>query len=137
MLDSCYKYPIVGGLLVTAVLFSLSIGGYPIPIRTVIQILFAQVFSINKSWTSDEELILLTIRLPRVLLAAVVGANLAVSGAVLQAIFRNPLVSPFTLGISSAASFGASLIMVIFQIYNIYSIQTAAFVFASLAVATV
>lgn len=49
------------------------------------------------------------LRLPRLLLGVVAGAGLAVSGCVMQGITRNPLVSPFTIGISSAAAFGASL----------------------------
>ncbi|MGW8375919.1 iron ABC transporter permease [Streptomyces sp. ODS28] len=53
------------------------------------------------------------VRLPRVLLAAVVGAGLAVVGAVLQALVRNPLADPFLLGISSGASTGAALVVVL------------------------
>lgn len=49
------------------------------------------------------------LRLPRTLLAALVGIALAVSGVAMQAVLRNPLVSPFTLGLSNAASFGAAL----------------------------
>jgi iron complex transport system permease protein len=53
------------------------------------------------------------IRLPVALMAVVVGAALAVSGAQMQTILNNPLASPFTLGISAAASFGASLALVL------------------------
>ena len=56
--------------------------------------------------------IVLDIRLPRILLAGFAGAGLAVAGAVMQGVLRNPLVSPFTLGLSSAASFGAALAIV-------------------------
>ena len=58
---------------------------------------------------SREIMILLGIRLPRILLAAMVGAVLAVSGTGLQAVLRNPLVDPFILGISSGAAFGCAL----------------------------
>lgn len=53
-----------------------------------------------------------SLRLPRIAMAAVAGAGLAVSGAAMQGILRNPLVSPFTIGISSGAGFGASLAIV-------------------------
>lgn len=56
--------------------------------------------------------IILLLRMPRILLALLAGAGLAVSGAVMQSITRNYLVSPFTLGISSAAAFGASMCIV-------------------------
>ncbi|MCU0722225.1 MAG: iron ABC transporter permease [Planctomycetes bacterium] len=55
--------------------------------------------------------ILLAVRLPRVLLAAAVGASLALAGVAMQALFRNPLASPYVLGVSSGASFGAALAM--------------------------
>lgn len=55
------------------------------------------------------ELILMQIRLPRALAAVVAGAGLACAGTVMQSVLRNPLASPFTLGISHAAAFGASL----------------------------
>lgn len=48
------------------------------------------------------------VRMPRVLAAVVIGATLAISGAVMQSVLRNPLASPYTLGISNAAAFGAS-----------------------------
>lgn len=56
--------------------------------------------------------IILLLRLPRILLAVLAGIGLAVSGAVMQSLTRNYLVSPFTLGISSAAAFGASICIV-------------------------
>jgi iron complex transport system permease protein len=58
-----------------------------------------------------------TIRLPRVLMAAVVGANLAVSGAALQALFRNPLASPFLLGVSGGAALGATISIVFLSFF--------------------
>lgn len=59
------------------------------------------------------ELIVTGFRLPRIFLAILTGASLAVAGAVMQGLLRNPLVSPFTLGLSSAASFGAAIAIVI------------------------
>ena len=59
-----------------------------------------------------EQKIVLLLRLPRVVLAVLAGAALSVSGVVMQALTRNPLVSPFTIGVSSAAAFGASVAIV-------------------------
>ena len=59
------------------------------------------------------ELIVVGFRLPRIILAILTGISLAVAGAVMQGLLRNPLVSPFTLGMSSAASFGAAIAIVI------------------------
>lgn len=57
----------------------------------------------------NADIVIWSVRLPRLLMAAMVGASLSASGAVLQGIFRNPLVSPDILGVSSGASFGAGL----------------------------
>jgi len=59
------------------------------------------------------ELIVVGFRLPRIFLAILTGISLAVAGTVMQGLLRNPLVSPFTLGMSSAASFGAAVAIVI------------------------
>lgn len=59
------------------------------------------------------ELIIMRIRLPRALMTIVTGISLGVAGTVMQGTLRNPLVSPFTLGLSSAAAFGASLMIVV------------------------
>lgn len=61
----------------------------------------------------DARLVVLDIRLPRFLFAAIVGAALAVIGVTYQTVFRNPLASPFTLGVSSGAALGASLSMLL------------------------
>ena len=59
------------------------------------------------------ELIVVSFRLPRIFLAILTGLSLAVAGTVMQGILRNPLVDPFTLGLSSAAAFGAAMAIVI------------------------
>ncbi len=79
--------------------------------------------------------ILLRIRLPRVLLAMAVGAALSVSGASLQALFKNPLVNEYILGISSGAAFGAALSLVFLG--RTLPPQIAGFVFAVAAVGAV
>ncbi len=84
------------------------------------------------------QLIIFDIRLPRVVLAIIVGAGLAASGTTMQGVLRNPLVSPYILGISAAASFGAALIIVhgqgdVIQ-YGQYMVVVSAFAFSLLAV---
>ncbi len=94
------------GLLVVAILVSLAVGRYPVSIDHVVRILLAPVVGGVVDWKPTEQLVVLTVRLPRVLLAGVTGAGLALSGAVLQGIFRNPLVGPQTIGVSSGAALG-------------------------------
>ena len=90
-------------LLITAV-FSLTVGEANISISELIPVL--------RSGEGMEFFILTQIRLPRVILAIAVGGSLSLSGAILQGIFRNPLVEPYTLGISGGAAFGVALVIV-------------------------
>jgi iron complex transport system permease protein len=69
------------------------------------------VFGDREVLSPAERLILGGVRLPRVLLAALVGGGLAVAGGVMQGLFRNPLASPYTLGVASGASTGAALVI--------------------------
>ncbi|GAA3395192.1 iron ABC transporter permease [Streptomyces roseoviridis] len=101
---------VVAGLLVAlaaAVLASLALGSVRIPPGQVLDALT------GRAGPSPYRTIVLDVRLPRVLLGAVVGAGLAVVGAVLQALVRNRLADPFLLGISSGASAGAVLVLVV------------------------
>ncbi len=59
------------------------------------------------------KIVLLEIRLPRVILAALVGASLGISGAALQGLFRNPLADPGLIGVSAGAALGATLVIVL------------------------
>lgn len=72
-------------------------------------------FSELISAIASKEAVLWNVRIPRIITAIIVGASLAVSGAVLQCILKNPLASPFTLGISHGAAFGASIAIVFFS----------------------
>ncbi|WP_428425829.1 FecCD family ABC transporter permease [Pararhizobium sp.] len=83
-----------------------------------------------------DRIIILDIRLPRAVLGLMVGASLAVSGAVMQGLFRNPLADPGLVGVSSGASLGAVLLIVLgssffgplFAIFGFYALPVAAFV---------
>ncbi|MDR1174048.1 MAG: iron ABC transporter permease [Treponema sp.] len=89
-------------------LASLSIGRFPVPLQKVAAIVAARVLPINPTWTIQMENVVMNIRFPRICAAALVGCALALSGAVYQGIFRNPLVSPDLLGVSSGACAGAA-----------------------------
>ena len=90
-------------LLLLVLLISVSLGAVRIPLADVISTLIGR--SVSKRW----DLIVWNIRLPQALTAIVAGIGLSIAGTVMQAILRNPLGSPFTLGISQAAAFGAAL----------------------------
>lgn len=79
---------------------SVGIGAVEIPLEEIIRIIFL-------GENTDNRIILIDIRLPRVLIAAVLGAGLSAVGGVMQGIFKNPLVDSYTLGMSSGAAFGA------------------------------
>jgi len=89
-------------LLVAVAVVALSIGSVSIPLSHVLG-----AFTGSDTVTDTERTIILSIRLPRVLLAIVVGAGLSIAGAVLQALLRNPLAEPYILGISSGGTIGA------------------------------
>lgn len=127
----------VSAIVLPLLLFvlSLNLGTYRIPPKDVLPILTRTVFSAGGGETSPAADVLIRIRLPRLLLALFAGAALAVSGASLQALFRNPLVFEFSLGISYGAAFGAALSLV-FLGANVPA-QAAAFVFAVAAVLAV
>jgi len=90
--------------------FSLGIGSVDIPAHRVIGLLIDQGES-GDPVDETSALILADIRLPRVLLAALVGAALALSGTVMQGFFQNPMADPYIIGISSGAGLGAALAM--------------------------
>jgi iron complex transport system permease protein len=71
--------------------------------------MLAKVCSIGATWSPETEAVVLAIRLPRIASAVLVGAALSASGAAYQGLFRNPMVSPGILGVSSGASLGAAV----------------------------
>ncbi|MCX8094661.1 MAG: iron ABC transporter permease [Caldisericia bacterium] len=113
-------------------LFSISIGRYSIKISDIIK-LFLSFFNL-KDYQLDPniKLIVFDIRLPRILISMLVGSSLSISGLSLQGIFNNPLVSPYILGISGGAGFGAALGVLIGK--NFFYIEILSFIFGILSV---
>lgn len=101
-------------IFICTVIVGVSFGSVQIPIKHVITIFWSELTNsvIPEAINANNKNIIIDIRLPRVMLAAIVGASLAIAGAAFQGLLRNPLADPFTLGISSGASVGA--VMTIF-----------------------
>lgn len=101
-------------MIAISVVFSVSVGAVAIPFDRVVRIILAHLSpngSTTPDWTATEDRIVWMFRLPRVLLAVIVGASLSVSGATLQAVARNPLADPFIFGVSYGATMGAVLVL--------------------------
>jgi iron complex transport system permease protein len=94
------------------VLISLNIGSVPIPIDTSLRILVNHLFA-GGSGGDPLEVVLFSVRLPRVLLGSLVGAALAAAGAAFQSLLRNPLADPYVLGVSTGASMGTIIYSII------------------------
>lgn len=126
---------LLGLSLFLLVVVSVTVGGTEIGARTVWEIILHRM-GIG-SWNGGDaaaEAIIWEIRFPRTLLAALVGASLAVAGAVYQAILRNPLADPYILGVSSGASLGAVLaILTGSSLFGSWTPPVSAFVFACVA----
>ena len=101
--------PLLLGLLVLASIVSVAVGAVVLPLPRVLRALL-QPRAVGVQAT--DATIVWDIRLGRVLLAALIGAGLAVSGTALQGLFRNPLADPFVIGASSGAALGATLAIV-------------------------
>lgn len=106
---------LLGLFLVVAIILATGMGFLAITPLEVIQVLWAKVSGnvIMTEINPTYPFVIMDVRLPRILTAAIVGGGLAVAGAVFQAILLNPLADPYTLGVSSGAAFGASLALVL------------------------
>ncbi|WP_432738513.1 FecCD family ABC transporter permease [Maridesulfovibrio sp. FT414] len=113
---------ISGGLLLTIMVLISSIGMGPVSISPLQALLTMMGETVSKRF----DLIIWNIRLPQALTAVAAGAGLSVAGAVMQAILRNPLGSPFTLGISHAAAFGAAISVMVLDLGTMTSSNVGA-----------
>src|SRR5262245_48139806 len=84
--------PVLTGLLIAAILYSITIGRYDLSVRDVAYILIDNVHPMTVPyWEPVQEVVVEQVRLPRILAAVIIGFGLSVSGAALQGLFRNPL----------------------------------------------
>ncbi len=114
--------------------FAISIGSVDLSFSAVSQAVWN---GINGKVVSTYDVIVWQIRVPRVLLAGIVGGSLAVSGATYQAVFRNPLAEPYLLGVASGAALGATLVMAFgtgFLLFAGIGLPIVAFVFGLITV---
>jgi len=134
-------YAIVGLalLLGITIIVTLGIGSTDIPFSTLFHILLAKLplIHIEPTWTINTETIIFDIRLPRLLLAGLVGAALAVAGTTYQGLFRNPLADPYLIGVAQGAALGAIIGFMLPVSWQLGSIPLLAFVGAVSAAAMV
>ncbi|NLX48123.1 MAG: iron ABC transporter permease [Euryarchaeota archaeon] len=129
----------MGLVIIVVSIFSIASGVYSISPADVIEVLFG-------GGSTMERTVVWSVRAPRIAAALIVGSALGVSGTVMQCVLKNPLASPYTLGISSAAAFGAafSLAASYFGLFSsglvgevlggIYGMAISAFVWSMVAV---
>ena len=95
--------------LVVLCLLSFVWGRYDVPLDEVVRILLSRVFPLSQTWTDNMAIAVWNVRMPRILLACLVGCALSAAGAGYQTVFQNPMAAPDILGASSGACFGAAL----------------------------
>ena len=114
-LEALRRRPVVLGLLglltlSVAIVAGVALGTVAVPAAETVAILAARLGApLEQSWADTSETIVLTLRLPRVLTALVVGLGLSVAGVTFQGLLRNPLADPYVLGTASGAALGAAI----------------------------
>jgi iron complex transport system permease protein len=121
--------------LLGGMLLSFALGRYPISPKETIGIMLSKIIPIEPFWTERMAIVLFNVRLPRILLACLVGCCLSSAGAAYQGIFQNPMAAPDILGASSGAAFGAAL--AILSGASTRMVSLSAFFFSLLTVALV
>lgn len=133
-------FPII---LFISIILAVALGPVAIHPLTVWEIAFSHVpvlgDLVHEDWTNANYNIVWEVRLPRVLLGVIVGAGLSVAGTGIQALVRNSLADPYILGVSSGASVGATLVILLgaFDLFGQYALSFAAFLGALLSVVLV
>lgn len=104
-----------GAMFVVGICFLATVvGTVTLPFSQVVWIICSKFpfLDISQTWPNSWETIIWEIRIPRIFLAAIVGASLSISGATYQGLFRNPLADPYLIGVSSGAGLGATLVLI-------------------------
>ncbi|WP_248800279.1 FecCD family ABC transporter permease [Pseudomonas sp. MWU13-2105] len=120
----------LGALLLLSCVLSLGFGPARVPVEVVWRILSYKTLGLGEvNWSAGQEHIVWLIRVPRMLLGALVGAGLALIGAVLQAVTRNPLADPHLLGVTSGATLGAVIVVLhVGEVVGLLTLPIAAFI---------
>lgn len=133
--------PLLIAALAGAILLGIGYGGVKLMPGQIILILLHKLpiikEFINPGWSETHETIIILLRLPRVLLAGLVGAGLALAGTTFQGLFRNPMADPFVIGVSSGAALGAVCAMLLQSVMHFVFPQAVplfAFLFAILTI---
>ena len=121
--------------LLALFLLSFVVGRYGVPLGQVVRILLSGVLPLEQTWTDNMAIAVLNVRLPRILLACLVGCGLSAAGTGYQTVFQNPMAAPDILGASSGACFGAALAILTGQ--SAVMIPVFAFLASLLSVALV
>ena len=96
-------------VLLISLLSAVTIGSTDIPVTEVYRVILYKLFGIGNAAKGNLFRAVWYLRMPRLILAAGIGMGLSVCGAVMQAVVKNPLADPYVIGISSGASLGATL----------------------------
>ncbi|MBY5319279.1 FecCD family ABC transporter permease [Rhizobium leguminosarum] len=125
----------MAALLLLGLMISLavSIGEIAIPLATTAEAVSNRLFGTDFELSRIHQGIVWDYRLSRALVAASAGASLSLSGAILQALLRNPLAEPYVLGISAGASTGAVCVMILGFGYGVLGLSSGAFIGAVIA----
>lgn len=124
--------------LAATIIAAAGMGYLAIPAHEVLTIIMARFSSAAPTLDPVHQTVIMDVRLPRVVTAALVGGGLAMAGAIFQAILLNPLADPYTLGVSSGAAFGASLALIAnLSLAGSFSVPIFAFAGALIAVFSV
>lgn len=121
--------------LLALFLLSFVVGRYGVPLGQVVRILLSGVLPLEQTWTDNMAIAVMNVRLPRILLACLVGCGLSAAGTGYQTVFQNPMAAPDILGASSGACFGAALAILTGQ--STVMITVFAFLASLLSVALV
>ena len=121
--------------LLALFLLSFVVGRYGVPLGQVVRILLSGMLPLEQTWTDNMAIAVLNVRLPRILLACLVGCGLSAAGTGYQTVFQNPMAAPDILGASSGACFGAALAILTGQ--SAVMITVFAFLASLLSVALV
>jgi len=118
-------------LMLGIILISVTLGKADITISESFKIILKKIFNKNIEIAANKEAIIWDIRMPRIISGLIIGAGLAVAGTIFQAILRNPLADPYTIGVSTGAAFGAVLTIYINIVYSLFlPIVPVAFIFS-------